>query len=224
MNRNNIWIHVSIAVVIITLAAVLGQIRVWENSLRANEPVPGRTVPITAKPAHRVETSEPEVLVRFKPGVSLSEIKRIAARYNDSVDDEIESVSGLVAIDDFDNANADDVAAQYTAMSDYVEYAQPNYEIRLDPEMGEASGSDLLYRTAGMPNDPEFGNQWALNNLGQDGGRARADIDALKAWVKTRGSEKVVVAVLDSGVDYNHQDLVTNIWTRPDNVPQYADD
>lgn len=225
MNRNNIWIHVGIAVVLITLAAVLGQIRLWENSLQSTAPTTSETKKAVLTPSHRTDSSEPEVLVRFKPGVSLTEIKRLAARYNDSVDDEIESVSGLVSIDDFDNANADDVAAQYAAMSNLVEYAQPNYEIRLDPEMGEASGADLVERrSVGTPNDPEFGNQWSLNNLGQDGGRERADIAALEAWAKTQGSEKVVVAVLDTGVDYNHRDLASNIWTRPDSIPQYADD
>jgi subtilisin family serine protease len=82
-----------------------------------------------------------------------------------------------------------------------------------------------VYRpNSGTPNDPEFGNQWALNNVGQDGGKEQADIGALIAWVKTQGSNKVVVAVLDSGVDYTHRDLVTNMWTRPDSMPQYADD
>jgi subtilisin family serine protease len=230
MNRNNIWIHVGIAVVLVTLAAVLGQIRVWENKLTSNRSSrPSIGITPKAPPAYggRVAAgSEPELLVRFKSGVSLSQIKQIAARNNDVVEDEIESVKGLVAIDDLDNADAAETAGQYSAMSDFVDYAEPNNQIELDPdEFNSNSRKDLLYRRgSGMPNDPQFAYQWALNNLGQDGGTNRADIDALQAWTKTRGSEKVVVAVLDSGVDYNHKDLVSNIWTRPDSVPQYVDD
>lgn len=227
MNRNNIWIHLGIAVVVITLAAVLGQIRLWENSLRSAKSVfsDAQNTVSKSKPARSTDSAEPEVLVRFKPGVSLAEIKEIAARNNDIVEDEIESVRGLVSIDDLDNADAETTASQYAAMSDMVEYAGPNSEIRVDPPSVPTSGRDLLYRrSSGKPNDPQFDQQWALNNLGQDGGTERADIDALKAWLKTRGSEKVVVAVLDSGVDYTHKDLVSNIWSRPDSVPQYADD
>ena len=50
------------------------------------------------------------MLVRFKPGVSISEIKRIAVRNNDILEDEIESVNGLVSIDDLDNTNAETTA------------------------------------------------------------------------------------------------------------------
>jgi subtilisin family serine protease len=211
---------------LITLAAVLGQIRYWENTLSSNKSTSNE--PAAAEPTYRGPvvsvSSEPEVLVRFKPGVSLAEIKRIAARNNDALDDEIESVKGLVSIDDKDNADAETTAEQYSEMSDLVEYAQPNYEIQLDP-LDPISKKDLVYRTnSSTPNDPKFNDQWSLNNLGQDGGKKLADIGALHAWAKTQGSDKVVVAVLDSGVDYTHQDLVANIWSRPDAVPQYADD
>jgi subtilisin family serine protease len=228
MNRNNIWIHVGIAVVLITLAAVLGQIRLWENKLRSTKSNSGESVvATTAPPVYKGSSrssSEPEVLVRFKPGVSLAQIKQIATRNNDGVEDEIEAVKGLVSIDDFDDADAESTAKQYAAMSEFVEYAQPNYAIELDP-LDTISPNDALYRpNTATPNDPEFSNQWALNNLGQDGGTKRADIDALQAWLKTRGSDKIVVAVLDTGVDYTHKDLVSNMWTRPDSIPQYADD
>jgi subtilisin family serine protease len=70
-----------------------------------------------------------------------------------------------------------------------------------------------------------FANQWGLNNTGQDGGKAKADIGALKAWTKTTGSRKVVVAVLDTGVDYTHEDLASNIWhPSNDNLENYYDD
>jgi subtilisin family serine protease len=69
-----------------------------------------------------------------------------------------------------------------------------------------------------------FADQWALNNTGQNDGKPRSDIDAIAAWGKSRGSDDVVVAVLDSGVDYKHPDLVNNMWKRPANVPQYYDD
>ena len=224
MNRNNIFIHIGIAVVIVTLAAVLGQIRRWETSLSSTRTkIDSSSAVKGSSSATRVNLG-PELLVRFKPGVSVDEIKRIAARNNDLMDDEYEAVRGLVSIDDLDDANVESSIRDYSVLSS-VEYVEANNEIRLDPPESAAATRDLVYRqTTGAPNDPQFNQQWALNNLGQDGGTKRADIDALLAWGKTHGSEKVVVAVLDTGVDYTHKDLVANMWTRPDSLPQYADD
>ncbi|MFM9904926.1 MAG: S8 family serine peptidase [Pyrinomonadaceae bacterium] len=226
MNRNNIWIHVGIAVVLITMAAVLGQIGRWENALRDRNRDVQKQVENQKKLLSTDRTSSPEVLVRFRPGVSLDQIRAIAAANHDALTDEIESVSGLSVIDDLDNANAESVAAQYSAMSDTVAYAEVNYQIKLDDPIQKEVLRDGVYREplVAHPNDPQFGDQWALNNLGQDGGKERADIDALKAWLKTKGSEDVVVAVLDSGVDFTHVDLRENMWIRPENVPAYTDD
>lgn len=257
MNRNNIWIHVGLATVLITIAAVLGQIERWKAALTEFP------LPTTSQAAKRtgddpiVKKSLPEVLVRFKHGVTLEQIRRIASANHDSLTDEIEAVDGLSVIDDLDNADAQAVADQYNAMIDFVLYAEPNHTVTIehpgessqankladlerrlselrseDPQYHDPHYQDLLYRYPtdeiaiqdSFPNDPQFGDQWALNNIGQDGGKQRADIDALEAWQTTQGSEDVVVAVLDTGVDFTHVDLRGNIWIRPENVPAYTDD
>jgi len=228
MNRNNIWIHVAIAVVLITLAGVLGQISRWKTSLN------GPRVELSRQSVDHLEIETwdlqgeaPEVLVRFKSGVTLNEIRRLTAEKNDNLSDEIESVAGLTVIDDLDNADAQIVANQYSSMTDTVEYAEINYQIKLDDPVQKSVFQVRLGRrepSAGMPNDPMFADQWALNNSGANGGKERADLDALEAWTHTKGSDEVVVAVLDSGVDFTHVDLIENMWVRPANVPAYSDD
>ena len=227
MNRNNIWIHIGLAVVLITLAAVVGQIDRWRAALTRTSVRPATTV--SKAPVRSVrdqEIADAEVIVRFKPGVSLSEIKTIAESKNDRVVDEDESVPGLTFIDDLDNADPSADAADYASMSNVVMYAEPNQIIQLDDPTYSQQTFDVDQNQydANQPNDPQFADQWSLNNQGQSGGKEHADIDALKAWIKTRGSADIVVAVLDSGVDYKHIDLRANMWTRPDNVPQYQDD
>ena len=63
------------------------------------------------------------------------------------------------------------------------------------------------------PNDPDFDLLYGLNNTGQTGGTADADIDALEAWDIATGNSSIVVGVIDTGVDYTHPDLAANIWT-----------
>ena len=224
MNRNNIWIHVGLAVVLITIAAVLGQIDRWKAALNVPNAESPRRVEKIVK-LDKTDAKAAEVLVRFKPGVSLDKIRAIASANHDTLTDEIESVGGLSVIDDLDNADAQTVADQYAAMSD-VSYAEVNSQIKLDDPIQKQFWSDGVLRDTSeeRPNDPQFEDQWALNNLGQDGGKKRADIDALKAWATTKGSSDVVVAVLDSGVDYTHVDLRENMWIRPENLPAYTDD
>src|SRR5687767_6222494 len=97
MNRNNIWIHVGIATVLITLAAVLGQIDRWRTALRTPS---GETRAVRTVSVEKRSAGAPEVLVRFKPGVSQERIRSLTSRYNDVLADNIESVNGLTVIDD----------------------------------------------------------------------------------------------------------------------------
>lgn len=70
-----------------------------------------------------------------------------------------------------------------------------------------------------VPDDTSMGVLYALNNTGQSGGTLDADIDAPEAWDITTGSNSIVVAVLDTGIDLTHPDLAANIWTNPGEIP-----
>ena len=99
------------------------------------------------------------------------------------------------------------VVREYTSCPDVV-YAEPN-------------GRDHYCST---PNDVNFSNQWHLNNIGQVicgniSGKPDADIDAPEAWDMQKGSPNVVIAIIDSGIDYTHPDLAANIWNNTDEIP-----
>ena len=66
-----------------------------------------------------------------------------------------------------------------------------------------------------VPNDPLFDRQWGLDSQSTPD----ADIQAAEAWGTTTGHTQVVVAVVDSGIDYTHQDLAENMWLNPDEIP-----
>src|SRR5438445_4114629 len=158
MNRNNIWIHVGLAVVLITIAAVLGQIERWKAALNVPNAESPRRVEKIIKLDKTDAKSPAEILVRFKPGVSLDKIRAIASANHDTLTDEIESVSGLSVIDDLDDADAQTAANQYAAMSNLVEYAEVNNQIKLDDPIQKQFWSDgvLHESTAFHPNDPQF--------------------------------------------------------------------
>ncbi|MCX6954354.1 MAG: S8 family serine peptidase, partial [Verrucomicrobia bacterium] len=71
---------------------------------------------------------------------------------------------------------------------------------------------DYLRTTTVVPNDPSFdASQWSLNNTGQDGGTAGADIRAPAAWEILHDAPDVIVAVIDTGLFYTHEDIVGNV-------------
>ena len=88
------------------------------------------------------------------------------------------------------------------------------------PEVIAASLNYRRYPSAApvYPNDPEFPGLWGLDNTGQSGGTAGADISAPEAWSVTTGSSSVVIADIDSGVAYDHPDLAANMWHNPGEI------
>ncbi|MCL0083825.1 S8 family serine peptidase, partial [Thermodesulfovibrionales bacterium] len=88
-----------------------------------------------------------------------------------------------------------------------VAHAQPNY----------------LFRMQTIPDDTRFSELWGLHNTGQAVGGVSgiydADIDAPEAWGITTGSPDVIIAVIDTGVNYLHPELVGNMWVNPGETP-----
>ena len=82
---------------------------------------------------------------------------------------------------------------------------------------------DYIVFTTDVPTDPAFGELWGLHNTGQtvngDPGTAGADIRAVQAWDFWTGDPDFRIAVIDTGVNYDHIDLQPNIWTNPDEIP-----
>ncbi|HUT71901.1 MAG TPA: S8 family serine peptidase [Desulfatiglandales bacterium] len=98
---------------------------------------------------------------------------------------------------------------------------------RTDPDVVYAEPNYYVHATE-TPDDTFFSRLWALHNTGQFvngmNGTLDADIDAPEAWEITTGSTEVIIAVVDSGVDYNHPDLEAHIWINPGEIPGDGED
>jgi len=142
-----------------------------------------------------------EVLVRFKSGVSENDKNVTAANYRVHRNKRLRGDSAIEKLDLLNNDDAATVAAQL-GLNPQVEFAEPNFAISKD-------------QTDITPSDPRFSEQWAIKNTGQGGGQFGSDINAIGAWGRTTGAQSTIVAVIDSGIDFTHPDLINNEWTNP---------
>lgn len=114
-------------------------------------------------------------------------------------------IGGLQVLAVPDGETVPDLIAKYQ-QSGLIAYAEPDY---------------LRHLSGTTPNDPFFTSQklWGLHNTGQlinnAAGTPDADIDAPEAWDLLTSASNIVVAVLDTGVRYTHQDLASNMWVNP---------
>lgn len=71
-----------------------------------------------------------------------------------------------------------------------------------------------------IPNDSLFLKQWSLHNNGSfNGCTDQVDIGASLAWDLLSGGKKILIAIIDGGMDLNHPDLLPNLWQNPDETP-----
>ncbi len=140
-----------------------------------------------------------QLLVKFWPEVQ-QEAAAAYAYWFDISTQRTFAINGYQLVQLPEGTDVDEALEIYLEDPD-VEHAEPNYVVSADIE---------------SPNDPDFSRLWGLHNIGQEVksiyGTDDADIDALEVWDVTTGSPDVVVAVIDSGVDVNHEDLKNNLW------------
>lgn len=148
-----------------------------------------------------IEHKDGEILVKFRQKISPGVKNAIHEQMGGEVLELIPEL-GVYKIRGLRGQTAEELIRDYGGSLD-VEYVEPN---------------GLVY-TMRTPNDPRFSELYGLNNIGQTGGRIDSDIDAPEAWNRLTGSPAVVVADIDTGVDYNHPDLAANIWSNPGEIP-----
>jgi len=148
-----------------------------------------------------------EVIVKFKTGkislscqAGLSEAKSFAAVQNLSLKENVQKQN--IAVFKINDSRSVESAVQELKKNSNVEYAQPNF---------------IYYPSDIDSNDTYKNLLWGIDNTGQTvngiTGTADADIDAPEAWAINEGmNTSTIVAVLDTGVAYNHPDLAANMW------------
>lgn len=145
------------------------------------------------------------LIVRYRDGVTDAERGRIRAA------DRLEFVSRVALPNTELVVPASGGVAQALAQLERragVVYVEPEYRRR---------------HMAGPITEPEFSEQWALNNTGQDingfPGSPDVDMNVPEAWNITTGDPTLVVAVTDDGVDFSHPDLAARMWVNVDEEP-----
>ncbi len=87
-----------------------------------------------------------------------------------------------------------------------------------DADFTVALDAQSYYEEAVIPNDQYFDLQWHLINSGQAGGLDNEDILAPEAWNLRSKSPDITVAIIDSGIQLDHPDLINNIWINSDEI------
>ena len=147
-------------------------------------------------PAYRAD----RILIQPKAGASLAALAFFHSALKSEVLQTFEGIGGLQVLRVPEGESVQSLIARYQ-QSNLVEFAEPDY----------------TGRVFATPDDPKYldGTLWGLNNAGQKGGTADADIDAPEAWDVLTSASNIVVAVLDTGVRYTHEDLAANMWMNP---------
>ena len=144
----------------------------------------------------RTEMVADHMIVKMKKGANRKSLENICVRKQFSIRQKLKGFQDLFLVS-FDVVQVNSTMISIDEMkkeADSIEYAEPDYIVHAN----------------NSPDDPKFtdGTLWGMNK-----------ISAPAAWDISTGSKSVLVGVIDTGVDYNHEDLKDNIWTNSAEIP-----
>jgi subtilisin family serine protease len=154
---------------------------------------------VTGKPQ---QAREGELVVRFRPGTAVG----TASAVHHALGTRLQASRprmGLQLVKLAEGQSLPQVLAQYRSRPDVLA-AEPNYIMRKVglPAPGDSPGKRAI------PNDPRYNQLYGMTN-----------IQAPDAWDLQTGDPSVVIAIVDSGINRDHEDLAANTWTNPDEIP-----
>jgi subtilisin family serine protease len=153
-----------------------------------------------------------ELTVQFREGVSKKEARDLIKELGSSVVQE-QRTPGYYTLSVPEGKGLFETLRAFSKREE-VSFAEPS----------EVGINDMLDY---IPGDDQFGKLWGLHNTGQAvngiAGNADADIDMVEAWDLARGSANVIVAVIDTGADLDHPDLLANLLPRGSEDWDFAD-
>jgi parallel beta-helix repeat protein len=140
-----------------------------------------------------VEMVADQVLVNLRSGQSVDTLKDIASAYGAEVVRSLSDERTFIVRLEAPGLEAVEQAIEYfTQAVAAVAYAEPDYIRQLSAE----------------PNDPLYGDLWGMPQISMP-----------DAWDLSTGDAKIVVAVLDTGMDMDHPDLLSNLWENTIEIP-----
>jgi subtilisin family serine protease len=161
------------------------------------------TMSIAEQPAkYRDDT----ILVKPKKGVAVAQVQAVHKQLGAKTTHTFRAFGNLQVVK-LPKGLTVEQAIEHYRKSGRVEYAEPDYEVHAID----------CNPPGNPPNDPFFlnGTLWAMHNYGQSAGTCNADIDAPEGWQLATSADPVIVAIIDTGIRYTHEDLAANMWTNP---------